>query len=302
MDIEAYRRDFLTQVEAAADEPETASPEDVAGYAVSDDGNAETLCGMIRRLPFDEASFPGSARTLLDILGNDSVGTSPRLVALDLLGAMQFQPGEFAPFHADYIELLRRLVLSSDARIREAVLERLTLVNDPHAQRLLLEGLDNVRKPLVPAAKAVQLLARDDHGSALPLFRRLAAEGKGAVREQALRALAADASSTALFEAIATDKNEGSPLRQIAAANLKGMSATKFAKVASAIVLDDDEDVALRATAASAIAHTVDVANALTSAPFHEAVEAAGARTKSRTLKSSINRLTKSLATRSAEL
>lgn len=206
MDIEAYRKDFLAQVERESATAETVSPDTMISYANTDDRDNETLCGMIRGLSLAPASFAASVRSLLEVLANDSLAAAPRLAALEQLGAAQFQPVEFAPFHAEFTEILRRLAFAKDKAIRTAALERLTLANDETAQRLLREGLEKTRKPLVSDAKAVQLLARDEHARPLPLLRKLATERTGAVREQALRALAGDSKSISLFETIAGDK------------------------------------------------------------------------------------------------
>jgi hypothetical protein len=298
MDIEAYRKDFLAQVERESATAETVSPDTMISYANTDDRDNETLCGMIRGLSLAPASFAASVRSLLEVLANDSLAAAPRLAALEQLGAAQFQPVEFAPFHAEFTEILRRLAFAKDKAIRTAALERLTLANDETAQRLLREGLEKTRKPLVSDAKAVQLLARDEHARPLPLLRKLATERTGAVREQALRALAGDSKSISLFETIAGDKSETAPIRQIAAVNLKNTSSSRFAELAQNLLLDDGDDDQLRTATANAIAHTDEVASKLSTRAFSAAVDALGSRTRSRALKTSIGRLAKSLASK----
>lgn len=299
MDIEAHRKQYLADLKSGSAEGlAPASAESVARYAESDHREAAKMCEMIAALPLDSDSYGTSVRTLLDILGNDTIDAASRLAALRQLGSAEFQPVEFAPFHAEYIALLRRLALDANKDIREAALERLTLTNDPEAQKLLREGLEKIRKPLVPAAKAVQLLARDDHGSAKPIFRVLAANATGKVREQALRALATDTKSAPLFEAIAANKDEKRSIRQIAAVNLKNTSATRFAKLARDLILDEQDDDKLKAAAVSAITHTGEVAAKLMTPRFASALASLGSATRSRALKSSINRFSKVLATK----
>lgn len=296
MDIEQQRKTYLAEIESAAtDVAATSTPGELTTYATSDGSDAQKMCDMIRALPLDQQTYRPSVRALLDILGNDSLETAPRLAALGQLGAAEFQPAEFADFHAEFIDLLRRLSLSPDKDIRTAALERLTLTNDAEAQKLLREGLEKARKALVPAAKAVQLLSRDDHGGSIPLFRRLAASAKGQIREQALRALSSDTKSVPLFETIAGDKTEKTQLRQIAAVNLKNTSATRFAKFASNLVLDNKEDDKLRAVAVSAITHTSEVAAKLRSPKFTKSLLSLGSSTGSRALKASINQFSKAL-------
>jgi hypothetical protein len=279
MDLEAHRRAYIAEVEAqgrrAAAAPAAAS------------GEAATL-GVIEAMSLPTAEFADGVRFLLDTLGDAAASTPVRLAALGKLGAAEFRPHRFGPFHAEYLDLLRKLATGRDRALRTAVLERLTLTNDRYAQKLLREGLANPRKALVPAAKAVQLLARDDHAALRPVFRDLAATGAGKVREEALRALASDTRSAALFETIAADKAESTPIRQIAAVNLKNTSAGRFAKLATKLALDPDDDDDLRAAAVSAITHTRAVADKVPRARFGKALQSVAQTTKSRALKSSI--------------
>ena len=297
MDIEALRKDYLQKTKAEKAEigsaPESA---DVAAYADSADADPATLCKMIASLKLDPEGFEPSVRLLLQLAEQTELGAAPRLAALRQLGSAEFQPAAFAPFHADYLALLRRLVTDPDKSIRVAALERLTAAGDPEAQALLLEGLKSARKALVPKAKAVQLLARDDHGAGLHIFRDLAANATGKVRDEALRALAADTRSAPLFETIAADKAEKASVREIAAVNLQNVSSTRFAKLARKLALDDRDDDRVRATAIAAIAHSQEVAAKVASPRFAKALKAAGLTSKSRPLKSSINRFAQKLS------
>lgn len=294
MDIEALRKQYLAELKAdTAGAAPPASAETLAEYAASAGRDDVKMCEMIGSLALDKENYAESVRALLDILGNAAIGAVARLAALRQLGSAEFHAVRFAPFHADYIALLRRLAVDEDRELRAAALERLTLTNDPEAQKLLREGLEKVRKPLLPDAKAVQLLARDDHGSGTAIFRDLAANATGRLREQALRALASDSKSAALFERIAADKDEKTPIREIAALNLRNASAARFAKLARKLVLDDQNDDRLRAAAVSAITHASDVASLLATPRFANALKSVGEATKSRTLKSSIKRFAK---------
>jgi hypothetical protein len=296
MDIESLREQYLEEIKAEkAVLAPAASSEEVAAYAETPNRDPAELCAMIASLKLDPDSLQASIRQLLSLAERRDLGSAPRLAALRQLGSAEFQPGEFAPFRPNYIAMLRRLATDPDKAVRTAALERLTLANDPEAQRLLLEGLEKARKPLVSAAKAVQLLARDDHGGGLRVFRTLAANATGRVRDEALRALAGDARSAPLFEAIAADKAEKPTVREIAAINLKNVSATRFAKLARKLVLDEGDDDRVRAAAVSVIVHSQDVAAELASPRFANAIKAAGLTSKSRALKSSINRFARKL-------
>ncbi|MEX2697074.1 hypothetical protein [Rhizobium mongolense] len=293
MDIEAHRKQYLEEIASSSDaSPKATSAESIAAYVATGAPETETVCDMIARLPLDDDGFEATVRALLGMLGDTILETPVRMAAFSQLGAAEFRSARFAPFHADYIALLRRLAVDTDKQIRQAALERLALTNDAEAQKLLREGLQKVRKPLVPDAKAVQLLAADDHSGALQIFRELAVSGKGKTREQALRALAADKQSVPLFQEIATNKDEAGPLREIAVVNLKGTAPASFAEVARRVALDPDNSDRLRATAVSALAHAQGTGQTV-SDPLRQELNALHGATQSRALKSSIRRFTK---------
>ncbi|MCV9945134.1 HEAT repeat domain-containing protein [Rhizobium sp. BT-175] len=293
MDIEAYKRQYLDEIASSS----SASPKAMTGKAIDaylsgPSPETETACEMVALLPLEGDALDDTVRKLLAMLGDQSLETPVRLAAFRQLGAAAFQPVQFAPFHADYIDLLRRLALDGDKQIRAAALEQLAMTGDAEAQKLLREGLEKTRKPLISDAKAVQLLAADDHSGALPIFRELAVSAKGKTREQALRALASDEQSVSLFREIATNKDEAAPLREIAVVNLKGTAPESFAELAPQVALDPGNSDRLRAAAVSALAHARNTGQAF-SQPFHQQLDVLRSETQSRALKSSIRRFNK---------
>lgn len=290
MDIEAYRRQYLAELEAEAAAPPPPQPAEVAGYVRAPGRDDAQLAGMLDDLSLSTDTFADAARVLLDVLADDGVATPTRLTAMRRLAGSEFRPHRFAPFNAEFVELLRKLATHHDRELRLAALERLTLANDRYAQKLLREGLEKKRRPLAPAAKAVQLLAQDDHAASRAVFRTLAAGSTGKVREEALRALSTDPKAAALLESVAADKSQPAQVRQIAAMGLKNCSAARFARLARKLALDDSDDDDVRAVAVSAIAHTKEVSDKIASPKFAKALEAAGSATKSRALKASIQR------------
>ena len=64
---------------------------------------------------------------------------------------------------------------------------------DEVAKQLLLRGLQNPGQALVSTAKAVQLLAHDDHGAAIPVAHQILGGNYDLdAKEEALRALVSD--------------------------------------------------------------------------------------------------------------
>lgn len=291
MDIEAHRQQYLTELQADGAAVPVTSAAEVAQAAAAGDAQ---LVDKIERLMLSGDAFADGARVLLGILANEDVALPARLAAMRVLAGSKFRPHRFAAFNAEYVDTLHKLATHPSGELRLAALERLALAGDRYAQKLLREGLQKKRKALVPTAKAVQLLAQDDHAASRALFRDLAVNATGKAREEALRALSTDPKSAALLEHVAADKSEKAPLRQIAAMGLKHSSATRFAKLARKLALDDSDDDNVRAVAVSGIAHTKDVADKVPGAKFAKALEAKGAATKSRALKESIQRFARS--------
>lgn len=249
-----------------------------------------------RRL--DPESFDDTVRTLLDVLSNEEATTDERLIALQGLATGAFQPRAFAPFHAEYVEALRRVAEGPDKDVRLAALDQLTLLDDPEGQRMLRDSLERPRNLLVPDATAVRLLARNDHGDTAPLLRDLARSGSQRVRVEAVRALASDPESTELLAQISTDRGEKTALRQSAALSLKALSPDRFAAVATSVVLDDDDDDRLRTVALSAMTHTAAVNDAAGgAAALVDDLRDVAAKTSSRALRSEITRFTRGIDT-----
>lgn len=296
MDSDAEHEQYLAELQAPSPEDKpAASAEAIADYAASDARDDVRLCEMIGALVFEKDTYAAGVRALLDLLADPKLGPLAKRAALRKLGAARFHTVRFAPFHAEFVDRLRRLAVDDDSGIRAAVLDRLTLINDPEAQRLLRAGLQKLGQPLVSAAKAIQLLARDDHGSDLPMFRDLAVKAVGKAREEALRALVNDTKSVALFETLAGNKDESESIRQIALTNLRNTSVGRFAQAARKVVLDHDDDDRLRAAAVAAITHTSDAAKKVVTPRFTSAVESIGSSTKSRALGQAIGRFSKLL-------
>jgi hypothetical protein len=123
MDVEAQRKQYIDALaDQAARLSKATVPSSVLEYASSDDGDDETLFAMIADLSLDEDSYDQSIGVLLGILANPSLKAVARLAALRQLGAAEFQPVKFAPFHAEFIALLRGLAIADDKQNQDCCL------------------------------------------------------------------------------------------------------------------------------------------------------------------------------------
>src|SRR5262249_36220343 len=141
-------------------------------------------------------------------------------------------------------------------KLRAAALEVLALEKDDFARQTLVNGLDDPGQAIVPVEKAVQLLANDDHGVAIPHARKiLAGTFSNDAKEEALRVLSTDPNAGNLLAGILADQSQPTQLRSISAFSLREVDPKRFENVARGIVLNAQEDEAVRANCLGALLH-----------------------------------------------
>lgn len=193
-------------------------------------------------------------QAVLSILRNKEEPVAVRLAALQSLAAAAFSVVAFESCRGDYIGTLREVAEDPDPEIRQRVLGLLAREKDGYAQKRLLEGLQNPKKALVPPEKALQLLSYDVHAEAYAAARAIVSKPPNAdARREALRLLAADATSSPMFEKILRDKDESPEYRQIAASALHAIKPEKLQAHAREILLDPSEQDEIRATSLTAL-------------------------------------------------
>ena len=191
---------------------------------------------------------------MLNVLRNEDEPVKVRLAALQALQAASFSVVAFESCRGDYIATLREVAEDPDPELRQRVLGMLAREKDGFAQKKLLEGLQNPDKALVPPEKALQLLSYDVHAEAYPLARAIVSKPPNATaKREALRLLAADATSAPMFEKILRDKDESREIRQISASALHALKPQKLQAHAREIVLDKSEYDDIKATSLTAL-------------------------------------------------
>lgn len=190
----------------------------------------------------------------LGVLRNREAPIEVRLAALQAIQAASFSVVAFEACRADYIAALRAVADDPDPELRQRVLGILMREQDGYAQKRLLQGLEDPEKALVPPEKALQLLSYDVHADAYQAAREIVSKPPNtAAKREALRLLAADASSAPMFERLLRDKDETPEVRQMSAAALHAIKPDKLQKYAREILLDDTEQEAIRATSLTAL-------------------------------------------------
>jgi len=193
-------------------------------------------------------------RSVLKILTNTTQPTSVRLAALRMLEAASFAVHRFEPHRTGYIAALRSIADDKDKEVSGHVLAALAHKSDAHAQQLLLAGLKEPARALVPPERALQLLSYDIHADAYSAARDIAAKPPNeAARRAALRLLAADATSAPMFTKILKDKKESPEIRQLSATALHAIAPDQLQAHARDILLDKDEDDQVKAVSLTAL-------------------------------------------------
>lgn len=200
-------------------------------------------------------------QAVLNVLRNKEEPVEVRLAALQTLAAAAFSTIAFEPCWGDYILALREVAVDPDPQIRQRALGLLAQEKDGFAQKKLLDGLKNPEEALVPPEKALQLLGNDAHAEAYAAARAIVSKPPSDVaRREALRLLAADATSAPMFEKLLRDKNELREIRQISASVLNALKPEKLQKHAREMLLDKSEYDDIQATSLTALTQFGDQA------------------------------------------
>jgi hypothetical protein len=195
-----------------------------------------------------------------------------RQTALRDIQTATFAGPGFDRYRASFRDALRAVAQDKNESLRTQALEMLAIDKDEVAQQLLLRGLQDPGQALVSTAKAVQLLAHDDHGAAIPVARRIMQGDYDLdTKEEALRALASDPNSTGLLADILANRAQPPRLRSLSASGLRLVDPQRFAQLAQSIVTDDHEDDEVRTNALGALNHLKGFSSHFDS-PFKEAV------------------------------
>lgn len=202
-----------------------------------------------------------------------------RMAALQALQAASFNIAAFESSSGDYRTTLRKIAQDADPRLREEGLTALAQQKDGFAQKKLLEGLQNPKKALVPPEKALQLLSYDVHADAYKAARATLDNPPNPVaKQEALRLLAADATSEPLFEKVLLDKNELRENRQISATALHALNPEKMQTLARNIVLDSGDYEDIQETSLTALTQFGDDAKVAADQPLRQSVARMKAR------------------------
>jgi len=229
--------------------------------------------------------------TLIERTKDSKQAVKDRLEAIDAINRIAFDQQGFKDHNARYVKLLMELRSDHSSMVRRAAFERLSLSMDHGTRGMLQDSLSGDGETLVPHKMAATLLGMDDHASSRDVLRNAVENGEDAVRQVAVRGLAADTKSASLLEQIATDQSEYPEMREAATLSLKVASPKRFAGLVQKLATDSAEDDRVRATAISSLAHSTEALKRASSKAFLSQLDEVSKKTQSRALKSSIKHL-----------
>ena len=149
-----------------------------------------------------------------------------RLAALRLLHHKQIFSSVAAEWRPAYLDALRTAL--DEPKLRSAALEILSGLKDRKTQELLLEGIRQPKRALVPADQALRLLSSDIHADVLDVARSLANDQQSRKNKpvflQALRILASDPASVGRLEEVLANDSQSIDARRLAATALNHLS------------------------------------------------------------------------------
>jgi len=311
MDVEQYRKQYEEQLRRAAEQQtsyrdlldKSKSTPMVLGLEESEGGEQDEMAELIKLIRNKDEDVELRIRTLdaisreagehgelfdvaLELLQDTNEPAALRRSALSFVQQISFGSTRFAAKRPNYLAVLRSVVDDKDTTLRRRAMGILAREKDEYVQRRLIEGLEHRSKALIPPAKAIQLLGYDIHAEHYPILRQIVERPPSrAAKKEAIRLLAADASSKDLLLEILRDKGESSDVRNISAIAVQSLAPTEFEEIAKQIVMDDSEDNAMRATCINALAHFANPAVLSEDSKLDEHIEQLSATSSSRQLK-----------------
>jgi HEAT repeat protein len=217
-------------------------------------GTVKERVAALAEVPLAVCESDKDLQAVLNVVRNKEEPVEVRLAAMDTLATAAFSVIAFESCRKDYIATLREVADDPDPQIRESALGLLAGLKDGFAQKKLLDGLKNPEKALVPPEKALQLLSYDVHAESYAVARNIVSNPPSTeARREALRLLAADATSAPLFEKLLRDKDELREVRQISASALHALKPDKLQEHAREMLLDASEYEDIQATSLTAL-------------------------------------------------
>jgi hypothetical protein len=219
----------------------------------------------------------GAIKDLIALLADAAEPVQIRRAALQSLSAISFSSPALNAQMPAYRQALRQLVDSRDAEMVPVALEKLASYKDEGAQQLLLDGLKEPAKALIPEVKAIQLLGLDVRSEHFPVIRDiLLASQNPTVKREAVIALSADPGSQDAIRSTLLDKNADNQVRMVSMSALNSFDAKGFQPTLKSMIADDNENHEIRTASLNTLSQHNDLEDVYRDKDFTKKVEDLG--------------------------
>ena len=234
MSTKAYRQKIASSVAKAQATRSKAArsaigPDSLRSQVNDKKGAAKTRAEALGRLMQLEGPDV-RPDTALERLADPRESPVVRLAAIRLLQQKQFFSPIADEWRPQFIDALRGAV--DEPKLRMVALEILSALKDRTAQELLLQGIRQPKRALVPLDRALRLLSSDIHADVLEVARGLASDQQSRKNKpvflQALRILASDPASVGRLEEVLANKSHSTDARRVAATALHHLSPERL--------------------------------------------------------------------------
>ena len=192
---------------------------------------AEALGRVTREDGPDVVPYPA-----LERLADPGESVTVRLAAIKLLQQQQFFNSVAAEWRPAFVDGLRAAL--RDRALRAPALEVLSLMKDRPTQELLLEGIRQPRRALVPLHEALRLLSTDIHADVIAAARKVTDTPRLRRNKpafvQAVRILGADPGSVGTLEEVLANHAYAVDARRVAATALSNLAPDAVQRAADA--------------------------------------------------------------------
>ncbi|PWT72356.1 MAG: hypothetical protein C5B59_15915 [Bacteroidetes bacterium] len=212
---------------------------------------------------------------LINILGDEKEPALIRRGAMNALYTVSFSSPALAKNLASYKTVLRKLLASKDPELLNHAAAKLASYKDEQLQNILLEGLKDQSKAILPEEKAIQLLGLDIRAEHFPTIRKILSETHNEkIMKEAVIALSPDPQSVSAIENIFKNKKLSKDLRLTCLSALHGsLDPAALRAFLQSVILDGTEDNDIRTAALNALSLRSDFKEIIKDQKFSSALE-----------------------------
>ena len=194
------------------------------------------------------ARNPKFSDYVLGLLGNSSTPKALRTQSLSSIRVLGMWAMGKPGLSQKIDETMRQLASDEEMGYREVALSSLITKEDGYAQRLILEGLEDESKELLPKARAIRILGYNLKSDAYPVLHKIMLNPSNSIetRSESIKLLGGYPSAKDDIVNILQDNNQEVSLRLAAIGTLNANQPENFSQYALPILDDEASPVQLK--------------------------------------------------------